>query len=146
MILTSKFYEVQKYLSVTNHVYTANPVVISKKVWDKLSPADQKIIQEAAVEAGAFERKISREAAIERAQGARSQGHADQRRARATLTGCRELTRPVAEKFEASYDQAVVKVYREEIAKASRHGALKPAQAVRAASAAVQRCVEHGGW
>ena len=62
VVLTSKFYEVQKYLSVTNHVYTANPVVISKKVWDKLSPADQKIVQDAAVEAGAFQRKLSREA------------------------------------------------------------------------------------
>ena len=29
----------------------------------------------------------------------------------------RELTKPVAEKFAASYDPAAVKVYREEIAK-----------------------------
>jgi hypothetical protein len=35
----------------------------------------------------------------------------------ATLVRMQELTRPVAEKFEASYDQAIVKVYREEIAK-----------------------------
>ena len=35
----------------------------------------------------------------------------------ATLAKMQELTRPVAEKFEASYDPSVVKVYRDEIAK-----------------------------
>jgi TRAP-type transport system periplasmic protein len=117
VILTSKFYEVQKYLSVTNHVYTANPVVISKKVWDKFSPADQKIIQEAAVEAGAFERKTSREAAISARKELEAKGMQINDVPAATLIRMQELTRPVAEKFEASYDPAVVKVYREEIAK-----------------------------
>ena len=62
VVLTSKFFEVQKFLSVTNHVYTANPVVISRKTWDKLAPADQKLVKEAVQEAGAFQRKLSRDA------------------------------------------------------------------------------------
>jgi TRAP-type C4-dicarboxylate transport system substrate-binding protein len=33
-ILSSKFYEVQKYLSVTNHVYSPWIVTVSKKWWD----------------------------------------------------------------------------------------------------------------
>jgi TRAP-type C4-dicarboxylate transport system substrate-binding protein len=37
-ILSSKFYEVQKYLSVTNHVYSPWIVLVSKKWWDQLSP------------------------------------------------------------------------------------------------------------
>ncbi|MGH8430468.1 MAG: DctP family TRAP transporter solute-binding subunit, partial [Solimonas sp.] len=35
--LSSKFYEVQKYLSVTNHVYSPWIVLVSKKWWDGLS-------------------------------------------------------------------------------------------------------------
>ena len=47
VILSSKFYEVQKFVSGTNHVYATNPVQISKRFWDKLSPAEQKLLQDA---------------------------------------------------------------------------------------------------
>ena len=117
VVLTSKFYEVQKFLSVTNHVYTANPVVISKKTWDKLSAADQKIVQDAVQEAGAYQRKLSREASA----GARKELEGKMQVndvPPATLARMRELTKPVAEKFAASYDPAVVKVYRAELEKA----------------------------
>jgi TRAP-type C4-dicarboxylate transport system substrate-binding protein len=36
VIASSKFYEVQKYVSGTNHVYATNPIQISKRFWDKL--------------------------------------------------------------------------------------------------------------
>ena len=61
VVLTSKFFEVQKFLSVTNHVYTANPVVISKKTWDAMSQQEQKIVKDADIEAGEYKRKNSRE-------------------------------------------------------------------------------------
>lgn len=51
VIASSKFYEVQKYVSGTNHVYATNPVQISKRFWDRLSRVEQKILQEAAIEA-----------------------------------------------------------------------------------------------
>ena len=63
VILSSKFYEVQKYVSGTNHVYATNPVQISKRFWDKLSPAEHKILQDAATEAQTYQRVASREAA-----------------------------------------------------------------------------------
>ena len=37
-IENSKFYEVQKYLTVTNHAYSPLVVLVSKKSWDGLSP------------------------------------------------------------------------------------------------------------
>jgi tripartite ATP-independent transporter DctP family solute receptor len=116
VVLTSKFFEVQKFLSVTNHVYTANPVVISKKTWDKLTPAEQKIIQDAAVEAGAFQRKFSREAAAGARKELESKMQVNDVPA-ATLAKMRELTQPVADKFAATYDPAVVQVYRAELEK-----------------------------
>lgn len=48
IIDTFKLYEVQKYLSITEHFYSATPLLIQKKIWDKLSPENQTIILEAA--------------------------------------------------------------------------------------------------
>ena len=61
-IASAKLYEVQKYLTLTGHKYEANPFVMSKRSWDKLSPADQKVFTEAAAEATQTQRKLSREA------------------------------------------------------------------------------------
>lgn len=61
-IASAKLYEVQKYLTLTGHKYEVTPFVISKRSWDKLSPADQKVFTEAAVEATQVQRKLSKEA------------------------------------------------------------------------------------
>ncbi|SFU61937.1 tripartite ATP-independent transporter solute receptor, DctP family [Polaromonas sp. YR568] len=62
-ILSSKFYEVQKYLTVTNHVYSPWIVMVSKKYWDQLSKAEQKVLMDAAKVSRDFERKDTREEA-----------------------------------------------------------------------------------
>ena len=62
-ILSSKFFEVQKYLSVTNHVYSPWIVLVSKKWWDQLSKAEQKVLLDAARASREFERKDTREEA-----------------------------------------------------------------------------------
>lgn len=56
-----KFYEVQKYLTKTNHVYNPMGLVVSKKFFDQLSPDEQKILQEAGLEASSYQRKLNRE-------------------------------------------------------------------------------------
>jgi tripartite ATP-independent transporter DctP family solute receptor len=60
-ILSSKFYEVQKYLTVSNHVYSPWIVLVSKKWWDGLSKDEQKILADAARASRDFERKDTRE-------------------------------------------------------------------------------------
>lgn len=62
-ILSSKFYEVQKYLTVTNHVYSPWIVTVSKRWWDGLSQTEKDILMEAAKKARDFERKDTREEA-----------------------------------------------------------------------------------
>ena len=37
VILSNKMFEVQKYVSATNHVYGTNIIPVSKRFWDKLS-------------------------------------------------------------------------------------------------------------
>jgi TRAP-type transport system periplasmic protein len=60
-ILTSRFYEVQKYLTLSRHVYSAHVLLISQKVWATLTPQQQDALRLAAVESRAFERRVSRE-------------------------------------------------------------------------------------
>ncbi len=49
IIFSSNFFEVQKYLSLTNHIWSSATLVMAKGVWDKIAPADQQAMQKAAI-------------------------------------------------------------------------------------------------
>jgi len=57
VILSSKFSQVQKHLSLTGHVYSPAVLILSPNVWNKLSDADKKVFVEAAQKGGAAQRK-----------------------------------------------------------------------------------------
>jgi len=59
VIESAKFAEVQRYLSLTRHVYTGMPLLMSKKTWDGMSENERKIITDSAAEALQEERKVS---------------------------------------------------------------------------------------
>lgn len=54
-VKASRFYEVQKYLSITNHIYTLGFLLLSEKTWAKLSEDQRK----ALVAAGEAARKAT---------------------------------------------------------------------------------------
>ncbi|NLG84666.1 MAG: TRAP transporter substrate-binding protein [Firmicutes bacterium] len=58
VIYYNKLYEVQKYLALTGHVYNCMVHVMSKKVWDRLSRSQRRIIQEESTAAGAYMRQL----------------------------------------------------------------------------------------
>ncbi|WP_417251754.1 TRAP transporter substrate-binding protein [Castellaniella sp.] len=60
VIAALKLDEVQKYLSVTRHSYGAFIPLASKAFWDKLTPEQQKIIKDSAVEARTYQRQVAR--------------------------------------------------------------------------------------
>jgi tripartite ATP-independent transporter DctP family solute receptor len=60
-ILASKFYEVQKHVVLSKHIYSVWVLLLSKKTWDGLTPDEQKAVTEAGREATLFERKTIRE-------------------------------------------------------------------------------------
>ena len=60
-IYTKKFYEVQKYMTVTNHGYLGYLVVMSKKFWNKLPKDLKKNVTQAMNEATAKEREYAQE-------------------------------------------------------------------------------------
>jgi len=55
-----KFYEIQKYMSLTRHVYSYHIDVASLKWWKTLNKKDQNMIQKAMVEAAVFQRADNR--------------------------------------------------------------------------------------
>ena len=50
VIAANKFWEVQKFIALTNHQYNPQSVIFSKKIWDTLSAAEKKIIDDSADE------------------------------------------------------------------------------------------------
>jgi tripartite ATP-independent transporter DctP family solute receptor len=57
IIDTNKFYEIQKYLSITEHFYAPAPLFIATDYYNSMDSESQKAIQDAAFEAAAFERQ-----------------------------------------------------------------------------------------
>lgn len=60
-IYTKKFYEVQKYMTISNHGYLGYMVVISKKFWNKLPNDMKNVIKQAIKEATEKERIWAKE-------------------------------------------------------------------------------------
>jgi TRAP-type transport system periplasmic protein len=58
-IYTKRFFEVQKYASLTGHAYAPEPVLISMITWNKMNAKQKAIVQDSANEAIAWQRKLS---------------------------------------------------------------------------------------
>jgi tripartite ATP-independent transporter DctP family solute receptor len=56
-----KFYEVQKTIALTKHVYDPLVLLFSRPVWDKMTPEQQQTVKEAAMDAARAQRKATRE-------------------------------------------------------------------------------------
>jgi tripartite ATP-independent transporter DctP family solute receptor len=59
---SSKFWEVQKHFSLTAHVYSPSPFLMSKKRFDAMPKADQDLFLKTGLEVAQFQRKINRDA------------------------------------------------------------------------------------
>lgn len=120
VIASSKFYEVQKYVSGTNHVYATNPVQISKRFWDRLSPAEQKILQDSAIEAQNWQRTVSREVSSKALSELTAKGMVYNEVPPAEMAKMRAAVRPVYDKFSAAYDPAIVTLFKSELDRVSK--------------------------
>ena len=116
-IQSSKFYEVQKYLSITKHVYSPWIVLASKTWWDGLSADEKKAIQEAAVASRDFERKDSREASVKAIDFLKEKGMQVSVVSDTELARMREKAKPAFDKFAAEGGADVIKELQAEIAK-----------------------------
>ncbi|WP_313083515.1 TRAP transporter substrate-binding protein [Pulveribacter sp.] len=57
---SSSYQDIQTYLTETRHVYLPAVVLVSKKFWDRLSPAEHEVLEASCKEASAYHRTVSR--------------------------------------------------------------------------------------
>lgn len=117
VILSNKFFEVQKFVSATNHVYAANIVLVSKKFWDQLTPAEQKMMNEAANESRGYQRQVSRAAAQKAVGELQAKGMQYNELSAAEQARMQKIAKPVIDRFSSTYDPAIVKLYTDELAR-----------------------------
>jgi len=120
LIESGKFYEVQKYLTLSAHSYTPYIVLASKKWFDKLSEADRDVVRKAAVDAGTYQRQINREETRKLVDQMKKHGLQVVDLPAAEANRMREKVKPVHEKFTEQIGAALMKQAREEIAKAAQ--------------------------
>ena len=113
VIQANKFYEVQKYLTLTNHQYNPQSLIFSKKVWDTLSPAEKKILEESALEAAKFQRQVNRDAAAGQLDALKKAGMQVSEFSPAEQAKLREKLKPVIEKHGAAIAVTVAELQAE---------------------------------
>jgi TRAP-type transport system periplasmic protein len=118
LINTSKFYEVQKHLTLTRHTYNPQIVIFSKRVWDRLDAEEKKLIEDAAQEARTFQREFSREQETKALEVVKAAGMQVVELPAAEVTRIREKVQPVIKKFSDGVNEATVKELYAEIEKA----------------------------
>lgn len=112
----SKFFEVQKYLSVTGHIFNPQSLIISQKTWDRLNDDERALIKDAAAKAQVFQREVTA-ASMDKAR-ANLQAHiAVNDITPAEKDRFRQRVQPVIDKFSAQLDGSLVKLMYDEIAK-----------------------------
>ncbi|WP_017876314.1 TRAP transporter substrate-binding protein [Janthinobacterium sp. CG3] len=108
-IQSSKFYEVQKFLSLTKHVYSPWIVLVSKKWWDKLSADEKKALQASAEAARDFERKDSRDSAGKALEFLKQKGMQVNVVSDKELVRMRDTSRGAMQKFASDGHVALIK-------------------------------------
>jgi len=119
-ILSSKFYEVQKYLSVTNHVYSPWIVTVSKRWWDGLSATEQGILMDAAEKARDAEREDTRREASQALAALKERGMQINEVSLEEIQRMREQAQPAIQTVIDAVGQELFDQVQAEVEKAAR--------------------------
>ncbi|AFL50806.1 tripartite ATP-independent transporter DctP family solute receptor [Sinorhizobium fredii] len=114
-ILNAKFYEVQKYMTLTRHQYNPQIVLVSKKFWDGLNDEEKAVLQSAATEARDFQRKVSREQDAKAIEEIKKTGMEISELSPEEMQKLRDAVKPVIEKFSAEIGTETVQALFKEI-------------------------------
>ena len=120
VIAANKFWEVQKFIALTNHQYNPQSVIFSKKIWDTLSAAEKKIIDDSADESAKFQREQSRAAVAANLELLKKNGMTVTQFPPAEVAKLREKMKPVIAEFSANVGAETVAEVMAELAKLRR--------------------------
>lgn len=113
VIAANKFWEVQKFVALTNHQYNPQSVIFSKKVWDTLSPTERKIIDDSADAATKNQRAQSRASLAANLELLKKNGMTITQFPPAEVAKLREKMKPVIDKHSAALGTTVADVQAE---------------------------------
>ncbi|TDM08109.1 MAG: ABC transporter substrate-binding protein [Ideonella sp. MAG2] len=113
VILANKFYEVQKNLVLSNHQYNPQSIIFSKKVWDTLSDAERKVLQDAAKETSTYQRQVNRSKSADDAAELKKAGMQITELSAAEQAKLRDKLKPVIEKHGAAIAGTVAELQAE---------------------------------
>ncbi|MFS0824630.1 TRAP transporter substrate-binding protein [Bacillus sp. 1P02SD] len=116
-IKSNKFNEVQDYLSLTGHVYTPFVFLVSKKFWDGLSEEEQTILQDAAIEAGKYQRELSREEDAKAIEELKAAGTKVNEVSAEEKQKMKEVIQPIIDDYSEKFGQDLVDEMMKEIEK-----------------------------
>ncbi len=116
-ITDGKYNEVSKHLTLTNHMYTPQAVIVSKKFWDKLSTDEKKILQDAAQETAVFQRKVARDEAAKSLDELKKRGMTVHELPATEIAKLRERAQPVIAKYTKEIGEPLVQEVRAQIEK-----------------------------
>lgn len=119
-IFGNKFYEVQKHVSNTGHIYGAAVVLVGKKFWDQLSGAEQKVMQESCNQARDYERAYNRALDPKLLDQIKAKGATYTEIPAAERARMREMLKPVYDKYARNLGEDVV---RQTLAELDKHRA-----------------------
>lgn len=117
VIASSKFYEVQKHIVLSNHQYNPQSVVMSKRLWDALSPAEKKIVGDAADAAAKSQREAARSAVAANLDVLKKNGMQVTQFSPAEVAKLRDRMKPVVTQFSANVGEATVSEVMAELAR-----------------------------
>jgi tripartite ATP-independent transporter DctP family solute receptor len=113
----NKMFEVQKYLTITNHVYTPVALVASKKWWASLTPEQQQAVQKAAEETRTLQRAAELKQAGEVVGELKAKGMAVTEMPPAELDKIRTAVQPVVDKNAEAIGPEFVQSFYAEVKK-----------------------------
>ena len=109
-----KYNEVSKHLTLTNHMYTPQIVIASKRTWDRLSAEERKILEEAAVETAVYQRKVARAEAAKVLDQLKQAGMVVHELPPEEVAKLREKARPIVQKYTKDLgEEFVTELYAE---------------------------------
>jgi len=108
IISSQKFFEVQKYLSLTGHIYTPYVLLASQKTWSRLNDEERRLIVEAAAQARGFQRTLAREQNVKLLAELRTEMTVNELGPE-ELARLAEKAKPLREKLASAYGEAFMR-------------------------------------
>ena len=115
VIDTGKFFEVQKYLSLTRHAYQSTMTVYSKRLFDRLSPEEQATLRDCSVQGRDEQRRLNREQEARNLAKFKAAGMVVNEMTPAEVARMREKAQPIYDKYAKPIGEDTLKLFNDEL-------------------------------